>query len=624
MEMLKLYWLTDSPLEEPALPEGYSFSGFDPEKDVGAWCDCLRNGRLIDGQTDEEAYRGSILGIPDIDPARDILFLDHGGEHVGTVTAFVYADSNTGWLHMVGIREDHRGKGLSKYLVTRAQKLLRERAPRFVGLVTSEERPAALKSYLAAGFLPVEYDYLMQARWRELLRRFGMESVPMLYEDGTPYKTLYRDRTEPKVRIGVLGAGRGMGLASYCAASDNAELVAVCDNDPRCLNEARERFGDGVGYYADFDEFLKHDMDLVVLANYANAHAPFAIKALDAGKNVLSELLPVQTMKEAVELVEAFERSGKRYFYGENCCFMPAPKKMTKLFRQGRMGEFQYGEGEYMHNLEDGWHHHSHSRPDHWRNTMSAFYYCTHSLGPIIHTAGLRPVSVSGFEAPFNKKMYRMGAKAGPFGMEVVTLENGAIVKSLHGVGPVKYSLWWACQGEKGILESAREIASDGAYGKLYIDVDSAEGAMDGKPREERVDDGLTELAENSGHGGADYYLLYNVCESLRGNKQADTIGLYEALDMFLPGMFAYFSVLAGNTPQRIPDLRNKEERDAWRNDTRCTDPAVAGDQLIPSYSKGNPEIPDSIYAGLRARLERDWAEEDAKKAAEKAKADSK
>jgi hypothetical protein len=99
-----------------------------------------------------------------------------------------------------------------------------------------------------------------------------------------------------------------------------------------------------------------------------------------------------------------------------------------------------------------------------------------------------------------------------------------------------------------------------------------------------------------AGHGGADYYVMHHVCESLRGNENADVIDLYEALDMFLPGMFAYFSVLEGGIPMEIPDLRKPEEREKWRNDTRCTDPEVAGDMLIPGYSKGNPEIPDEVY----------------------------
>lgn len=615
MELLKLYWLPDQPLHDPDLPAGWQITHFQPGTDVSAWCSCLRGGNLIDDcASDADAYARDILGIPDIDPARDILFLDHNGEHVGTVTAFVYEATNIGDVHMVGIRADHRGQGLSQYLIAAAQKALRARGVRFVSLTTGESRPAALRAYLRAGFLPVEYDYRMEQRWQAVMEKFGIDRLQMLYEDGTPFRLLERGKTAPKVRIGVLGAGRGLTIMEYCRAGDNAALVAVCDRDPACLKTAQDRFGDSVAYYTDFDAFLAHDMDLVVLANYANAHAPFAIRALNAGKHVFSELLPVQTMQEAVALVEAVERSGKLYIYGENCCFMPAVRVMRKQFRSGWMGAFQYGEGEYMHNCETDWHHHSHSEPDHWRNTMTAFYYCTHSIGPLIHVSGLRPVSVVGFEAPFNAKMRRMGAKAGPFGMEVITLENGAFLKSLHGVGPVKYSLWYHCEGDRGVLESARNIEKTGGVAKLYVDCDSREGADDGAITSLPLTDGLSDLAEGFDHGGADYYLLYNACEAVKGNKQAEIIDVYEAMDMFLPGMFAYFSVLAGNTPQAIPDLRDPAQRERWRNDRRCTDPAVAGDQLLPSYSKGNPEIPPEIYAGLRAKLEADWAKEAAEK----------
>ncbi|MBQ6065686.1 MAG: Gfo/Idh/MocA family oxidoreductase [Clostridia bacterium] len=421
------------------------------------------------------------------------------------------------------------------------------------------------------------------------------------------------DRTE-KVKIGVLGGGRGLTIAQFCGQSDQAKLVAVCDNDLRCLNELKSHFGEGVAYYDDFDAFLNHDMDLVVLANYANAHAPFAIRALNAGKNVLSELLPFQTMKEACELADAIDKSKKLYIYGENCCFMGAPRKMRQLFRSGRMGTFRYGEGEYMHDLEKDWHRHSHSDPDHWRNTMTAFFYCTHSIGPLIHISGLRPVSVTGFEAPYTEKMRRMGAKGAPFGMEIITLENGALLKSVHGVGPAEYSLWYSCLGDKGKLESGRCILNEEGYNDIYV---KAEPSADDKSIEldtADVDDALAKQAKGRSHGGADYYMMYNACEAVLGNPDADYIDFYEACDMFLPGMFAYFSVLDGNKPQAIPDLRDKAIRDHWRNDTRCTDPAVAGDQLLPSCSKGNPDIPQSVYDRLKEKLDKFYAEEAAKK----------
>ena len=83
-----------------------------------------------------------------------------------------------------------------------------------------------------------------------------------------------------------------------------------------------------------------------------------------------------------------------------------------------------------------------------------------------------------------------------------------------------------------------------------------------------------------------------------------DVNDVYEAMDMFLPGMFAYYSVLEGGKSMDIPNLRDPEERAKWKNDTRCTDPNVAGDMLIPSYSKGNPDFPDSTYDRIRKMYE--------------------
>ncbi|MBO7520445.1 MAG: Gfo/Idh/MocA family oxidoreductase, partial [Clostridia bacterium] len=203
-----------------------------------------------------------------------------------------------------------------------------------------------------------------------------------------------------RVKIGVLGLYRGSSMINYCLAADNAELVAICDKWEEGVRLQKERHKDlNITYYTDFDEFLKHDMDMVVLANYANEHTPFAIKAMKAGKHVFSEVLPVQTMKEAVELAEAVEETGMLYGYAENYCYMAAPYEMRRLYREGKLGEFQYGEGEYIHNCENVWPSLAYGDKNHWRNNMYATYYCTHSLGPIIHITGLRPVSVVGTES---------------------------------------------------------------------------------------------------------------------------------------------------------------------------------------------------------------------------------
>ena len=60
---------------------------------------------------------------------------------------------------------------------------------------------------------------------------------------------------------------------------------------------------------------------------------------------------------------------------------------------------------------------------------------------------------------------------------------------------------------------------------------------------------------------------------------------------------------------EHVPNLRNKEERDAWRHDVACTDPKVAGDMVWPTMAAGTPDIPMAVYEYM-AKL---WDEECAK-----------
>ena len=402
-----------------------------------------------------------------------------------------------------------------------------------------------------------------------------------------------------KIKIGVLGVYRGSTMIHYCKKAENAELVAICDKWKTGLDKARElNDNPNISYYDNFNDFIKHDMDAVVLANYANEHAPFAIKALKAGKHVYSEVLPVQTMKEAVELIETIEETGKIYAYGENYCYMSGPNEMRKLYQNGVIGDLEYAECEYFHNCESFWSGIAYGDPTHWRNNMYSTFYCTHSFGPIRHITGLRPVSVVGFESTHNERNDRSGAKGAIFGIEMVTMENGAIVKSGHG-GTYRNSIWYSLSGSKGRMETAREDADNGSYNRVYLDADEYSGGYnrEGSRRETYMaTDSLDELAKKYGHGGSDFYSMYNFVEKIKGANNTNSIDIYEALDMCMVGMFAYRSILKGGIPMEIPDLRKKEERDKWRNDTACTDPKVAGDQLLPTRKSGTPKIDKEVY----------------------------
>ncbi len=393
-------------------------------------------------------------------------------------------------------------------------------------------------------------------------------------------------------RLGLIGVGRGSILFEYCEAAKNACLTAVCDMDERMLKKTRTRLGDpAIQYYTDYDEFLKGDFDTVFLANYATEHATFAIKAMRAGKNVISEVLPVETMAQAVELIETVEETGRKYILAENFCFFPAVLEIARRFRSGELGDFEYGEGEYLHNCESIWPGITGGRPEHWRNTMSAFYYCSHSIGPLLHSTGLRPVKVSGFECPHNARMDRMGALAGHTAVEMITLENGAVIKSVHGVGASRNSVWYTFYGSNGRMETAREDACLGDTKRVYANLGAENRAVSYEP-----DHVPKALSRASGHGNADGICLYNAFEYLNGSADANIIDVYEAIDIWMPGFFGYLSACEDNRAMVIPNLRNREEREAYRHDNRCTTPSVAGDALLPSFTKGNPVIPDSVY----------------------------
>jgi predicted dehydrogenase len=389
-----------------------------------------------------------------------------------------------------------------------------------------------------------------------------------------------------KIKIGVFGGRRGLSLLAAAQAHPECVVTAVCDMWEPFLEDCR-KFAEAknmkISLHKDFESFFQEDMDAVILANYANEHAPYAIRCLNSGRHVLSELLPVQTIAEAVALVEAVEKSGKVYGFAENCCYMRHAMEMKKYYRQGMLGEFLHGEGEYVHNCMPIWERLTRNDPNHWRNRMYSTFYCTHSLGPILTITGTRPVRVVGFEN-FNPGYLKEGnCMMAVSGMLAIQMDNGATVKNLNGFLKREPAIhWYTLYGTKGFMENARI----GDENRIYIQFDDDESTKEIKtyiPEQT--------IQNETGHGGADYYAVHYFLQRILGTEDGkEMIDVYTALDMFLPGLLGYRSILNGNIPYEIPDFRDKEKsaalREKYRNDHACTDPKVAKDQLLPVNSR--------------------------------------
>ena len=405
-----------------------------------------------------------------------------------------------------------------------------------------------------------------------------------------------------KIRIGTFGACRGMTMIRQLMDSTEAELVAVCDKNEfvlsSCRKEAEAAGKTNITYYTDFDEFFEHDMDAVVLANYANEHAPYAVKFLKSGRHVMSECLTMSNMKEAVELIEAVEESGKIYNYAENYCYTPQRVEMKRIYESGVLGELMYAEGEYIHDCSPIWHGITYGERNHWRNLMPSTFYCTHSIGPILYMTGLRPVSVSAFETQNMPFMRELGTASGTFCTEMITLENGALLRSAHfNIKSTRHSNYQlscnnGCVQDLGNGEIAVYTEKPGENGKGEYKKFNPEAVIAG--------------TENSGHGGGDFYTTYYFIRSILGDEEAlaRRVDVYQAVDMCMPGTLGFRSIVNGNTPVKIPDLRNKSERDAYRSDTFCSFPDIAGDQYFPNNIHGDMEIPDEVFEKVRKMME--------------------
>ena len=407
-----------------------------------------------------------------------------------------------------------------------------------------------------------------------------------------------------KLKIGVFGAGRGKTMMGVLYNHPEAELVAVCDKYVPLLEQVKgvaAEKGCEVATYESFDEFIKHDMDAVVLANYANEHATYAIRVLESGRHVMTEVLPCETMAQAVALIEAVEKSGKVYAYAENYCYMDRTFEMWRRYENGDIGEATYGEGEYIHDCSAIWPQITYGERDHWRNRMHPFYYCTHSLGPLMTMTGLRPKKVVGIMTPPDMDYYQKGISMMAAGIEMVTMENGAVFKSIHGglkrePGSINYELY----GKKGCMETQR---FGDPYLNVYREGDKAcRGNRESYFPQKFVDAELASL--EGGHGGSDFYATHFFIQKILGRESGKkyAIDVYTAVDMGICGILAYRSCLNGGAPVDVPDLRDPAQRDAYRNDNACTTPEVAGDQLLPRFPgyDEEPEVPQEAYDKIR------------------------
>jgi predicted dehydrogenase len=145
------------------------------------------------------------------------------------------------------------------------------------------------------------------------------------------------------IKIAVVGAGGwGINHVRAFARAKGAQLVAVADAAEAAINRAAS-FAANARRYRSLDEVLAApDVDAVVLATPAVAHAAHARQALEAGKHVFVEKPLALNAADADEVVRAAERAQRTLMVGHIMLYHPVVDRMKTMVKNGDLGWLLY------------------------------------------------------------------------------------------------------------------------------------------------------------------------------------------------------------------------------------------------------------------------------------------
>ena len=149
--------------------------------------------------------------------------------------------------------------------------------------------------------------------------------------------------SDKKVRVGIIGCGTvsRSHLRAYMEISD-AEVVAVADVIEDRAKAAKQMVG-AEKAYTDYTSLLERsDIDMVDICLPTFLHAPVAIEAAKAGKNVLVEKPMARNLAEADAMIEAAEKANVKLMVSQTMRFSSISQKIKQIVESGWIGKLLY------------------------------------------------------------------------------------------------------------------------------------------------------------------------------------------------------------------------------------------------------------------------------------------
>ncbi|MBT3289591.1 MAG: Gfo/Idh/MocA family oxidoreductase [Victivallales bacterium] len=363
-----------------------------------------------------------------------------------------------------------------------------------------------------------------------------------------------------KLRIGILGLGRGLTHVRNLLRIDNAEVIGAADQIAKWRDRARETVGDHpMRIVNEFEELLEMQPDAVVIASNGRMQAGHSVQALTAGCHVLSEVPGAFTQEEIHHIVLAKERYGKQYMLAENSCFLDFLRYWRRWVVDGRFGPVAFAEGEYLHYLPN-----SMILPDRtkvtpkqvreenlqdvrplWRADQPPIQYLTHDLGPLLNVMNDTVASVTCSNGPYwcPEAPLRTDGQIALFKTAKGSLIKIMVTLNTRRPGAHNYRLF-------GIEGSAEWYSHEGFCRLFHGERKESQGWQ-------RMNIGTAALDadKTAGHGGTDIAMARSFVNAILDGRTVP-IDVFRMADFTLPGILANRSAEMGGQTMAVPDLR--------------------------------------------------------------------
>lgn len=145
------------------------------------------------------------------------------------------------------------------------------------------------------------------------------------------------------LKVGIIGVG---GIAHThmpgWAASPHTEVIAGSDISEPNLNAWGEKYGVKKRYTKPADIINDPDIDIIDICTPNNYHAPLAVAAMEAGKDVLCEKPLAPNPAEVDKMIAARNATGKMLMTAQHFRFKGNSKAMKQEIDSGVLGDIYH------------------------------------------------------------------------------------------------------------------------------------------------------------------------------------------------------------------------------------------------------------------------------------------